>query len=677
MSDQNRGAKRDPLLQPLTIKKLTLRNRIMSTAHACGLQKDGFPQDAYQVYHEEKAKGGIALSMFGGSSNVDIDSPNIFQQLNVGVDAIIPHLQRFSERMHAHGAALMCQITHLGRRGDPYAQDWLPAIGPSPIRETLHRAIPREMDEHDINRVVKAYGQAARRCEEGGLDGIETLASGHIIGQFLSPKTNHRTDRFGGSLDNRIRFALMVHDEIRRNVSNDFIVGMRFVVDEGIDGALSAEECIAAAQILQREGAVDFFNALYGSMDTARALSEETFPGIGSPAAPWVKAVGHFKRAVGLPVFHAAKLSDMASARFAVSEGHIDMAGLTRPQMTDPHMVAKLMRGEEERIRPCVGAGHCQSAHRPRCLHNAATGRELTVGHDIAKAEKQRDAIVIGAGPAGLEAARVLAERGHKVRVFEAAPQPGGQLLLAANGWRRDLVGIIDWRLAELEILGVQIECNRYMDAADILELDADLVILATGGVPQTAFGPGEELVLSAWDIVGRQVRPQGDVLVWDNTGRHPALLAAQTAMNEGARVQLATIDTNIGQDLVYPEIIRWHKEFTKAGLRADPHLRLTEVRKNGNRLEAVLINELTHESENRVVDQVVVEMGTIPIDDAFAELRGHSGNDGVTDLHALKNLSPQPMARAGFELHRIGDAQASRNVHAAIYDALRLCSVC
>lgn len=677
MSNQNPGARRDPLLQPLTIKKLTLRNRIMSTAHACGLQKDGFPQDAYQAYHEEKAKGGIALSMFGGSSNVDIDSPNIFQQLNVGVDEIIPHLQRFSERMHAHGAALMCQITHLGRRGDPYAQDWLPAIGPSPIRETLHRAIPREMDKHDIDRVIKAYGQAARRCEEGGLDGIETLASGHIIGQFLSPKTNHRTDRFGGSIENRIRFALMVHDEIRRNVSNDFIVGMRFVVDEGIDGALSAEECIEAAQILQREGAVDFFNALYGSMDTARALSEETFPGMGTPAAPWVSAVGRFKREVGLPVFHAAKLSDMASARFAVSEGHVDMAGLTRPQMTDPHMVAKLMRGEEERIRPCVGAGHCQSAYRPRCLHNAATGRELTVGHVIEKAGRKRNAVVIGAGPAGLEAARVLAERGHKVQVFEAAPEPGGQLLLAASDWRRDLIGIVDWRLAELEILGVQIDCNRYMDASDILELNPDLVILATGGIPQTAFGPGEEFVLSAWDIVGRQVKPQGDVLVWDNTGRHPALLAVQTAMNAGARVQLATIDTTIGQDLVYPEVIRWNKEFAKAGFRAEPHLRLAEVRKSGNRLEAVLMNELTHLTEERIVDQVVVDMGTIPIDDTFIELRERSGNDGVTDLHALKELVPQPVTRDGFELHRIGDALASRNVHAAIYDALRLCSVC
>jgi len=676
MTKPNSAHAKDPLLQPLSIKKLTLRNRIMSTSHACGLHKDGFPQEAYQAYHEEKAKGGIGLSMFGGSSNVDIDSPSIFQQLNVGTDAIIPHFRRFSERMHAQGAALMCQITHLGRRGDPYAQDWLPPIAPSPIRETLHRGIPREMDEYDIDRVVKAYGQAARRCEEGGLDGIETLASGHMIGQFLSPKTNKRTDRFGGSLKNRLCFALMVHDEIRRNVSDDFVVGMRYVVDEGIDGELTPEDCVAAAQMLEREGAVDFFNALYGSMDTSRSLSEEVFPGIGMPAAPWVAAVGRFKREVGLPVFHAAKLSDMASARFAVSEGHVDLAGLTRPQIADPHMVAKLMRGEEHRIRPCVGAGHCQSPHRPKCLHNAATGRELTIGHEIRKAGKPRRAVVVGAGPAGLEAARVLAERGHRVRIFEAAPRPGGQLLLAASSWRRDLIGIIEWRLAELEILGVQVECNRFVEPDEIMALNPDLVILATGGIPQTGFGPGEDLVLSAWDIIGRQVKPAGEVLIWDNTGRHPALLAAGAALAEGARVQLATIDTTVAQDLVYPESTRWHKEFAKADLRPQGHLRLTSVARQGNRLEATLLNELTHESERRLVDQVVVEMGTFPMDNLFEELRGKAGNKGVTDIHALRDLKPQPRAAEGFELHRIGDALASRNVHAAVYDALRLCSV-
>jgi len=226
---------RDPLLQPFRIKGLTLKNRVMSTSHACGLEVDGMPVERYQLYHEAKAKGGIALTMFGGSSNVAPDSPNIFRQLNVGTDAVIRYLQQFSERVHKHGAALMCQITHLGRRGEPYASNWLPTIAPSPIRETLHRSFPKEMDEHDIARVVQAYGAAARRCKEGGLDGIETLAGGHLIGQFLSPATNRRTDRFGGSLANRCRFGLMVFEEIRRQAGDDFIVGFRYVVDEGSD----------------------------------------------------------------------------------------------------------------------------------------------------------------------------------------------------------------------------------------------------------------------------------------------------------------------------------------------------------------------------------------------------------------------------------------------------------
>src|SRR5581483_2303500 len=209
-------SRRDPLLTPLRIKHLVLKNRLFSTSHACGLEEAGMPTERYQRYHEEKARGGIGLTMFGGSSNVAVDSPNVFRQLNVGVDEIIPHLQQFSARVHAHGAALMCQITHLGRRGEPYAGNWLPTIAPSPSRETLHRSFAREMDAHDIDRVVKAFGAAAKRCEEGGLDGIETLAGGHLIGQFLSPKTNRRSDAFGGSTEARCRFGLMVFEEIRR-----------------------------------------------------------------------------------------------------------------------------------------------------------------------------------------------------------------------------------------------------------------------------------------------------------------------------------------------------------------------------------------------------------------------------------------------------------------------------
>ncbi|MDP6413327.1 MAG: NADH:flavin oxidoreductase [Arenicellales bacterium] len=668
----------DPLLQPLTIKKTTFRNRVISTSHACGLQKDGFPQEAYQTYHVEKARGGLAMSMFGGSSNVDVDSPDVFSQLNVGTDAITPHLQRFSERMHQEGAVLMCQITHMGRRGDPYLQHWLPMIAPSPIRETLHRAIPREMDEYDVARVVSAYGAAARRCKEGGLDGIETLASAHLPGQFMSPKTNRRTDRFGGSLENRMRFPIMVHAAIKEAVGDDFLVGIRLTIDEVMEDGLGIEECLKAAEILKNKGLVDFFNALFGTMDTVRGLSEDNIPGMGTPIAPWVRAVGAFRREIGLPVFHAARISDLASARYAITDGHVDLVGMTRAHMADPHIVNKLASGKEDFVRPCVGAQHCQSNYRPKCLHNAATGRETTLSHSIPKASETRKAVVVGAGPAGLEAARVLAERGHNVSVYEAAAEAGGQVILAsAEAWRKDLIGIIEWRCAELERLKVPIHYNQFVDCAQIMACNPNIVILATGGLPQVDFGAGRDLVLSTWDLIGRQERAAGDVLIYDGTGRHPAPIAAKLAIQDGANVRFVSLDNAIAQELTYAEAMRWRKEFLAMDIQPHYEMHLERVERSKNRLKATFVNDLTNQSVSLVAHQIFVEMGSIPMNDLFDELRNYAGNKGVTDLHALVAGESQPLDGEGFELHRIGDALASRNIHAAIYDALRLCSFC
>src|SRR5579883_235270 len=498
------SAARDPLLQPLKIKHLLLKNRVMSTSHACGLEEGGMPKEAYQAYHEEKAKGGIALTMFGGSSNVAPDSLNVFRQLNVGVDDIIPHLQRFSSRIHRHGAALMCQITHLGRRGEPYASNWLPTIAPSPIRETLHRSFPKEMDEHDIARVVKSYGEAALRCKEGGLDGIETLAGGHLIGQFLSPRTNRRSDGFGGSLANRCRFGLMVHEEIRRRVGDDFVVGFRYVVDEGTAEGLSFAECVEIAKVFEGSGTIDFFNAIYGRMDTEIGLAVDNMPGMASPIAPWLKPVGAFKREVKLPVFHAARISDIATARYAIKEGLLDMVAMTRAHIADPHIVAKIAAGLEHTIRPCVGATHCQSQYRPSCLHNPSTGREAILPHAIPRAAKPgRKVVVVGGGPAGLEAARVAAERGHAVVLFEAVPRLGGQVLIGARAsWRRDLVGLVDWRAAELARLGVEVRLNAYAERAEVLAERPEVVIVATGGTPDIEWIPGAEHCTSVWDAL-------------------------------------------------------------------------------------------------------------------------------------------------------------------------------
>jgi hypothetical protein len=528
------------------------------------------------------------------------------------------------------------------------------------------------MDRHDIDRVIAAYADAAKRCEEGGLDGIETLNGGHILGQILSPRTNLRTDAFGSSLENRMRFTLMVHEAMRAATSDAFVIGIRWVVDEGPDGLLRPDESVGAAQMLQATGSVDFFNAIYGSMDTMRSLTMENMPGIGTPIAPWVENMGKFKREVGLPVFHAARISDLASARHAVAAGHLDMAGMTRAQIADPHLVAKLAAGEEDRIRPCVGAQHCQSQYRPKCLHNAVTGRETLLPHDVNPAERKRRAVVVG----GLKAARVLALRGHDVSVHEAASQPGGQMVLAATGWRRDLSGLIDWRLAELERAGVPIHYNAYMEPADIEALNPDLVILATGGLPQTDFGKCADLATSAWDVIGGQVRPCGKVLIWDGTGRHPALMAAKLAHDAGAEVAFATIDAGLAQDLTHAETTRWRTEFSHPGIAAMTDLRLISVMPADNQLTATLLNELTHTEMSMEFDQVIVDMGTVADGEMFAALRSASGNDGVTDVNALIARRPQPMAGAGYQLHRIGDAQANRNVHAAIYDAFRLCHI-
>ncbi len=669
---------KDPLLQPFSIGHVTFRNRIMSTSHACGLEANGMPAEAYQAYHEAKAKGGIGLSMFGGSSNVDIDSPNIFRQLNVGTDDIIPHFQRFSARMHAQGAALMCQVTHLGRRGDHYGGDRLPTIAPSPLRETAHRAIPKEMDEHDIDRVVAAYARAAARCKEGGLDGVETLAGGHLIGQFLSPETNRRTDRFGGSLENRCRFALMVHEAIRKAVGDRFLVGMRFVIDEGPHGALRFEECVRIALLLKAAGAVDFFNAIYGTMDTLAALTDYNMPGMGSPLAPWVEPVGAFRREVGLPVFHAARIADLASARFAVREGKLDMAGMTRAQIADPYIVAKMASGREAEIRPCVGATHCQSQHRPSCLHNPVTGRELTLHHVIPKAAgPARKIVVVGGGPAGLEAARVSAERGHQVALYEAAPEFGGQILIGATGsWRRDLKGIVEWRVSELQRLGAGLHTDAYLDEQDIAALNPDVVILATGGLPQIDLSEGDDLCVSTWDVLTGQATLAGDVLIFDGTGRHPGPLAAEKAVEMGARVSYVSIDAQLAEDLTYVERVRWKRLFLKFGIQPVTETRLVSVRRQDNRLLATLANDISREVSTRLVDHVVVEQGSVPMAEIYDQLRGRSANDGVSDLQAMVAAAPQPRGKSeGFELHRIGDAVASRNIHSAMLDALRICS--
>ena len=671
---EHQATTKDPLLQPLTIRKLTLKNRVMSTSHASGMDDENMPALRYQRYHEEKAKGGLALTMFGGSSNIAPDSPSVFRQLNAGTDAIIPHFQAFSERIHQHGTALMCQITHMGRRGDAQEEEWLPTIAPSAVREDLHRNFPREMDQYDIDRVVRAFGQAARRCVEGGLDGLETLAGGHLIGQFFSPMTNLRSDRYGGSIENRTRFALMVHEEIRRQVGDDFVVGMRLTLDEG-EGGLRFDDVLQIAEILKREGAVDFFNCNVGRMDTEITLVEENMPGMSRPLAPFLETVGAFRREIGVPIFHAARVTDVANARHAIREGVLDMVAMTRAHIADPQIVNKIMRGEEDRIRPCIGASHC--IHKKiHCIHNPASGRETLLPMEVTVSDAPgKKVVVVGGGPAGLEAARVAAERGHKVVLFEAAPKLGGQIQLAARTtWRKDLIQIVDWREAELDKLGVDVRCNIYAEAADVLAENPDHVFVATGGMPAENSMSGADLTVSSWDILPGDVQAQQDILICDHTGRHEAVATADMLSSKGHRVTLATIDAHAATEMGYSDRVIFHKRLAAQDVTTLAYLKLSAVRKDGNRLLASLTHELTHQTQEITTDQIVLEAGTDPLAEVFFELRDGSANKGITDVDAMANWTPQPPSPTqGYTLHRLGDAVTSRSIHAALLEAYRL----
>ncbi len=669
---------RDPLLQPFRLKHLTLKNRIMSTSHAISYGDNGHPTERYQLYHEEKAKGGIALTMFGGASNVAPDSTDVFGQLYVGDDSMIPHFQEFSERIHRHGCAIMCQITHLGRRGDSFAGDWLPIVAPSRVREPLHRSFPKVMDEADIERIVGALAAAAGRCKEGGLDGIEAIAGGHLVGQFLSPLTNKRTDKFGGSIENRCRFGLMVHEAIRKRVGDDFVVGLRMPIDEETPDALSFDDCLAIARIFEDSGLLDFFNVIYGRMDTELTLAEKNMPGMASPIAPFLEKMGAFRREVGLPVFHAARITDVATARHAIREGLLDMVAMTRAHIADPHIADKVARGEEDRIRPCIGAMYCNSPKRT-CIYNAAIGREAVLPHTIARSPTPgRKVVVVGGGPGGMEAARVSAARGHDVVLFEASDRLGGQINIAARAdWRRDLMGIVEWLVAELAHHGVDVRLNAFAEKADILAENPHLVVIATGGVPDLDWIDGWEHCASTWDVLSGAVAVGEDVLVYDGTGRHAAVSCAEALVANGRQVRLVTADATLAADLPYGDRVIFRKRFYEKEIPVIADRQLIRVVGDGNRLIAEFANTLTAISERLSANQIVVEHGTVPVDDLYHALRSASTNDGVTDIDALLAGRPQPAERNAdgtFQLHRVGDAVSCRNIHSAILDSLRVC---
>ncbi|WP_374427444.1 FAD-dependent oxidoreductase [Tabrizicola sp.] len=667
----------DPLLQPFQLKHLTLRNRIMTTSHEPAYGDDGMPKDRYRLYHLERAKAGVAMVMTAGSASVSRDSPPVFSNLLAWKDEVVPWMKRLVDDCHEAGAAVMIQLSHLGRRTRWDKGDWLPVVSSTHEREPAHRATPKPAEDWDIARIIRDFADAAERMKEAGVDGIEFLCHGHLLDQFMSPLTNILDAPYGGSLENRARLAMDMVAAVRKRVGNHIIVGMRYGVDEMEPGGIDIEEGVAIGKMFRDSGMVDYLNINRSRIHTDPAMTD-LIPIQGMRSAPHLDFAGRIKAEVGMPTLHASRIPDVATARHAVATGQLDMVGMTRAHMADPHIVRKIIEGREDDIRPCVGATYCldriYQGGMALCIHNPSTGREGSQPHEIAKAAVKKKVVVVGAGPAGLEAARVAAERGHSVVVFEVADQPGGQIRLTAQQKRRaEMIGIIDWRMAQCTRLGVEFRFNTWAEGSDVLAENPDVVVIATGGLPTTGpLAEGNDLVVSSWDILSGDAKPGTNVLIYDDAGDHAALQAAQVIAEAGGQVEVMTRDRTFSPEVMGMNLVPYMRALQDKAVTFTVTYKLDAVRRAGNQLEAVIGSDYMKLDKTQVHDQVVVNGGTQPLADLYFELKPASGNKGAVDYARLIDGLPQPEVE-GFQLFRIGDAVEARNTHAAIYDALRL----
>ena len=636
------------LFSPYRLRNLDLRNRVVSTPHTAKLVDDGMPGDRYTAYVAEKAKGGCGLIITFGSAGVHRSSAgSAWGEVDLFEDRVIPFLQRMADTVHGHGAKIISQITHRGHRGNSgMYPDAL--LAPSPIAERSHRETPHEMEKEDIEMVQEAYTQAALRVQKGRFDGVEILVGyHHLPEQFLSPFSNKRTDEYGGSFGNRMRFILEVIDRVRTAVGEDFVVGLRVGGDEQLEGGLDRQDYLAIIEGLEATGQIDYFNVVGASPENPMSQTAAV-PPFWYKTGLWLDWAAQVKENVHTPVIAVGRITDPLQAEWILAEGQADLVAMTRAQIADPHMANKAMAGRLEDIRPCIGSlqgciGRVGGFGGIGCVHNAVIGRERELA-DLPPAGTKKKVVVVGGGPGGLEAARVAAERGHHVTLFERKAVLGGQITTYTNATGRgDFGGIVLWLETQVRKLGVDIRLGIEATMDLVLAEKPDAVIMATGSEPKMPEIPGVETAPVALidDVLTQKIDWGDKVLVLDQDAFHQGPAVAEYLIDQGGKVEVVTDLYSLGEDIDHFNKPLIYKRLLSKGVVITPNTEVKEITE-----ETVVLKNVYSEEERRVegVSTFVYAGHRRAQDTLYKELNGKV---------------PQ--------LSLVGDAEAPRKIHDAI----------
>ncbi|HEX6425449.1 MAG TPA: mycofactocin system FadH/OYE family oxidoreductase 2 [Acidimicrobiales bacterium] len=644
------------LFTPLRVGPVVLPNRIVFSAHLTNYAEDGLPTGQHAAYYVARAAGGAGLIVTEEHSTHPSDWP--YEKLIHGFHPeVVPGYRRITDAVHRHGTPIFAQINHNGGQASSmYSR--LPVWAASPVADPLFREVAHEVDEHEIAEIVAGYALVAGHCKAGGFDGIELQCShSSIVRGFLSPAVNHRTDRFGGPLENRARLLLDIVAAVREAIGRDLALGVRLCGDELIEGGTTVDEAVEVARMVAAQGLTDYVNTSIG-VATASLFMIEASMQVPPGYALFIPSA--IRKAVDLPVVGVGRFKDPLQADRALDEGHCDLVGVVRGQIADADFAAKARAGRTEDIRLCLSCnqecvGRMGLNRWLGCIENPLTGREAERSASVPLVERPQRVVVVGAGPAGLEAARAAAERGHRVTVLERAPEPGGQVRLAASvPSRAELGDLVRNQVHACARLGIEVRYGVEADAATVLAEAPDVVVVATGAAPARPWwAPADEgRIVDVVDVLEGRAAPAGRVVVLDELGFHQATSVAELLADRGCAVTVVTPGMVVGQDLgITLDMEHWQAR--AAGKGIDQQVELVPMAWDGEAGQLVLQHHPTGGERRLDADWVVLAVPAAPAEGLYHELAGRD------DIRA--------------EVHRAGDCVAPRRAHAAVIEGQRI----